>query len=244
MNTNDITQKEFERIEAYLNNALSEEKLLVFEEQLKRDKEFAATVESIKMTIAGIETQALKEQLNDFHDELTTPEKDTKSKEPKVRTLHWKRIAVAAVLIIAAGSLWFINSDSNQMLYNEFYTPDPGLPTTMNSSNQYEFYNAMVSYKRGRYTDALKTWNSQLKLKAENDTLNYFVGSALMANKEEKKAIPYFKDVTTQKNSVFRNEAFYYLGLAYLKDGQTDQAREFLQQSDLVKAKALLKKMK
>jgi predicted Zn-dependent protease len=243
MNLDDITQEEFERIEAYLNHSLSEEKLLEFEKQLKRDKEFEAKVESLKVAITGIETQALKEQLNDFHEGLESPEKDAIPSRPKVRNLQWRRIAVAAVLVIAFGSYWFFSMNSNENLYAEFYTPDPGLPTAMSSNDQYEFYNAMVSYKRGQYKDALKTWNNQLITKPDNDTLNYFVGSALMADQQEKKAIPYLQEVTTQDGSVFKNEAFYYLGLTFLKSDQQDMAIESLQQSNLAKAKELLKKL-
>jgi len=244
MDLNNITQDEFERIEAYLNHLLSKEEVIEFEEQLKNDKEFAAKVEIIKTTITGIETQALKEQLNDFHDGLDSPEQDATSSKPKLRNLQWRRIAVAAVLVIAFGSYWFFSMNSNQNLYAEFYTPDPGLPTAMSNTDKYEFYNAMVAYKRGEYEDALKTWNNQLNTKPANDTLNYFVGSALMADQQANKAIAYFQEVIEQDRSVFKNEALYYIGLAFLKNDNETKAIEYLQQADLTKARDLLQKLK
>lgn len=243
MDLKDISQEEFERIEAYLNHSLSEEEAVAFEKRLKNDKVFFEKVEDIKITMTGIETQALKEQLDTFHNQFTSKENNTTTFETKLRYLRWRRIAVAAVVIIAAGSLWFLNMNANERLYTEFYSPDPGLPTTMSSNDSYEFYNAMVSYKRGQYEKALKTWNNQLRTKVDNDTLNYFVGSALMANQQENKAIPYLQQVATQDNSVFKNEALYYLGLAYLKNDQKEEAVESLKASDMPNAKDLLEKL-
>ncbi|WP_138433193.1 tetratricopeptide repeat protein [Winogradskyella algicola] len=243
MDIKDISQEEFERIEAYLNNSLSKEDLLIFENRLQNEEGFAAKVEDIKTVLTGIETQALKEQLNEFHEDITTQEKETIQFNPKVKSLQWRKIAVAAALIIATGSFWFLNRNSNDQLYTDFYSPDPGLPTTMSSTDNYEFYEAMVSYKQGHYKEALNTWTKQLKTKVENDTLNYFIGSALLADKKESDAISYLKEVANNDDSVFKNDAFYYLGLAYLKNNNKEKAIEYLSKSDFTKAKDLLKKL-
>jgi len=244
MDLNDISQEELERIEAYLNHMLSEDEVVAFEKRLKNDNTFSEKVEDIKKTITGIETQALKEQLDSFHDQLPSAGKNSTTFGKKLRHLQWRSIAAAAVVIIAAGSLWFFNMNANEDLYNEFYSPDPGLPTTMSSNDSYEFYNAMVSYKRGEYEEALKIWKNQLDIKADNDTLTYFVGSALMANQQENQAISYFQNVATQDKSVFKSDALYYLGLAYLKNDQKEKAIETLKQSKMPEAKDLLENLK
>ncbi|MCB0400189.1 MAG: tetratricopeptide repeat protein [Winogradskyella sp.] len=243
MDLNNITQEEFENIEAYLNHSLSKDDLLIFENRLQKEEGFASKVDDIKTILSGIETQALKEQLDKFHDEMPSTVKDTDVFEPKVKYLQWRKIAVAAALIIAAGSFWFLNRNSNEQLYAEFYSPDPGLPTTMSSTDNYEFYEAMVAYKQGHYEDALNTWTNQLKTKVGNDTLIYFVGSALLADKKESEAISYLKEVTNNDDSVFKNDAFYYLGLAYLKEGNIEQAKTNLEKSGSENSEALLSKI-
>ncbi|MCT4628908.1 hypothetical protein [Winogradskyella sp.] len=243
MDLNDISQKEFESIEAYLNNKLSGNDLSEFEKKLKTDNDFATKVEDIKTILMGVETQALKEQFEVFHEELFSDQKDPITFEPKVKFLNWKRIAVAAALIIATGSFWFFGGNSNERLYANYFTPDPGLPTTMSSNENYEFYEAMVSYKQGHYKKALSTWQDQLKTKTSNDTLNYFIGSTLLADKKESEAISYLLEVTKQEHTVFKNDAFYYLGLAYLKTNDKDKAISALKKSDFTKAKDLLKKL-
>ena len=238
-----ISQEEFERIEAYLNGSLSEVDLSKFEEQLKNEEGFASKVEDIKTVLMGIETQSLKAQLDSFHEDILQESNLTSDSNSKVRTLNWKPLAIAAALIIAAGSFWFLKGDSNEGLYVQYFSPDPGLPTTMGDNDNYEFYNAMVAYKQGHYDDALKTWKSQLTTKTKNDTLNYFIGSALMASKQESEALPYLLEVSQQKQSTFKSEAFFYLGLSYLKSGDLEKAKQYLNKSDVTKAKDLLKKI-
>ena len=241
-NLHDISQEEFERIEAYLTQTLSDEDLSEFENRLKNEAGFAAKVKDIKVVLSGIETQALKEQLDDFHATLSTDNNDVVA-PPKVKLLKWKKIAVAAALIIAAGSVWLLSGNPNEKLYTKYFSPDPGLPTAMGSNDNYEFYEAMVAYKEGNYKNALSKWKDQLKTKSTNDTLNYFVGSALLADKKENEAMSYLLKVARRENTVFKSEAFYYLGLAYLKANNKEKAINFLKKSDFTKAKDLLKKL-
>lgn len=242
-NLYDISQEEFESIEAYLNRELSDEDWSVFENRLKNEEGFADKVEDIKAILIGLETQTLKEQLDSFHKDVLNGESDNLDPKPKVKSLDWRRIAVAAVLIIAAGSFWFISGNANERLYAEYFTPDPGLPTTMGNNDNYEFYKAMVSYKQGNYDEALIIWKDLKKNKVSNDTLSYFIGSALLADKRETEAITYLTFVTKQEETVFKNDAYFYLGLAYLKASKIEEATSALNKSDLKDAKDLLKKL-
>ncbi len=243
MDLNDISQEEFERIEAYLSGQLSNDDLTIFEKRLTEEIGFESKVDDTKTVLTGLETQALKEQLDIFHKDIVQTSNTNVSTETKVRHLHWKKIAVAAALIIAAGSFWFISGNSNERLYAKYFTPDPGLPTTMSSTRDYDFNRAMVSYKQGNYEDAINTWKSQLATKVKNDTLNYFIGSALLADKKDKEAIEYLNIVTNLSESLFKNEAYYYLGLAHLKANNIEFAKKNLTKSTIDDSKALLSEL-
>jgi predicted Zn-dependent protease len=243
MDLQNITQEEFERIEAYITGQLSDEKHLEFEKQLKDDNEFKTKVDDVKTILLGIETQSLKEQLNDFHEDLTKDSDKTIISDPKVKSIGWQKLAIAAALIIAAGSFWFLGGNSNDRLYSKYFSPDPGLPTTMSSNDNYEFNKAMVDYKQGKYDDALSIWKTQLETKTENDTLNYFIASALLADNNEKEAIDYFLKVTKHKEDRFKPEAYHYLGLAYLKMNDKVSAINALKKSNLATSKNLLEKL-
>jgi len=240
-NLNNISQKEFETIEAYINGQLSNENKTAFENRLKNEKDFASKVEDIKVIIVGIESQSLKEQLNSFHDELDI-NNDTYSiqYDTKTTTFNWKKLAIAAVFIIGTSCFLIFNSNSNTRLYSKHFTPDPGLPTTMSSSDDYTFYEAMVNYKQGDYKTAISKWETLQKTKPNNDTLNYFIGVAHMANKNEDVAISFLENASKNSGFPLISDAYHYLGLAYLKANKLDKAKENLQKSNSENSKALL----
>jgi tetratricopeptide (TPR) repeat protein len=243
MELNDISQEEFERIEAYLNETLSEEDLVVFKNKINTEEGFASKIEDIKTVLVGLETQALKEQLDVFHKDLGNIEIESDKVDAKIHSLSWKRLLVAAILIIAAGCFWFLRGNTNDRLYAEYFKPDPGLPTTMGSNDNYEFYEAMVDYKQGDYKMAISIWENLLETKVKNDTLNYFIGSAYLANNNEIEALKYLSTVTKLSEDTFKNDAFYYVGLAHLKANNVDAAIRALNQSSLPQSKDLLKKL-
>lgn len=243
MNLNDISQEEFEHIEKYLNGSLETSDLQKFEHRLENDVNFNTKVEKLKATLIGIETQALKEQLDVFHEEINEKSTLLETENTKIHTLNWKRLLVAAALIIAAGSFWFLNGNSNERLYAKYFTPDPGLPTTMSSNNNYDFYEAMVDYKQGDYKTAISKWEALQKAKPNNDTLNYFIGVAHLANKNEENAISFLEEAIKNSEFALVTDAYYYLGLAYLKSKNVDMAKASLQKSTIDNSKALLSEL-
>ncbi len=235
-NTN-ITQELLEFVERCLNKNASVEELQKFETRLQNDSEFRTQVTDIKTLLFGIEAQSLKEKLDDFHDELIEA---PSIKTVPIKFMPYRKIAIAAVLVIALGSLWFLSGNSNEKIYAKYFSPDPGLPTMMSETSNFEFYDAMVNYKQGEYTKAIEKWKPLLVNAPKNDTLNYFIGMAQLANKHEKKAIEYFEVVTNLDSSNFKNEAYYYLGLAYLKTDNIELAKKNLTFSTVDNSKKIL----
>jgi tetratricopeptide (TPR) repeat protein len=243
MNPNhNITQEELENIERYINNTMTFDERTAFDERLQNDPDFKNQVEDIKTMLLGIETQALKEKMEEFHKEI--PKTKTQEKEPsKVRFLDFRKLVAAAAIIIALGSFWYFNKPSNERLYSKYFTPDPGLPTTMGTNDDFAFYDAMVNYKQTDYKTAISKWEV-LQLKSpENDTLNYFLGVANLAEGHTDLAIPYLENTTLQTESVFIEDAYYYLGLAYLKSNKKEEAIKALQLSHLDNSKSILSEL-
>ncbi|WOD44152.1 tetratricopeptide repeat protein [Hwangdonia lutea] len=244
MNPNiNISQKLLETVEQYLNKTLDADKLKAFEDRLKNDLEFKTQVEDIKTMLLGIEAQSLKETLDDFHKETkTAPHNITKRKTATNKSLwNFGKFAAAAAIIIAVGSIWFFSHSPNQNLYAKYFKPDPGLPTTMSSTDNYDFYDAMVNYKRGDYALAIDKWQTLLTQKPENDTLNYFIGVAHLANKNETEAIPFLeRSVLSEDAFPLISDAYHYLGLAYLKDGNLTLAKKNFELSQSEASKQII----
>ena len=239
-----ISQELFEAIERYINGTMEPDELKDFNDYLKIDPEFVAQVEDMKAMLLGIETQSLKEQLNTFHEEITK-EKTLKVTSKKVHHLFFSKIAAAAAIIIAIGSIWFFSGSANQKIYTTYFKPDPGLATTMSSTDNFEFYEAMVYYKHKNYNLAIKKWQVLSNKKPDNDTLNYFLGVAYMANKNIEKAIPFLEKTieTTNSNFSLLNDAYYYLGLAYLKEGNINLAKKYLSLSNTSNSKDIISEL-
>ena len=219
---------------------MTSQELKDFNQLLELDNDFKVKVEDVKTMLTGIEAQSLKEQLDHFHKEI--PETIVKkSIDRKVRHLNLSKIAVAAAIIIAVGSIWFFSTPQNDKLYAKYFKPDPGLPTTMSSTNNFDFYDAMVNYKHGDYKMAIDKWKILSENKPENDTLNYFLGVAHLANKNVIEAIPFLeRSVEAEDDFVFLDDAYFYLGLAYLKEGNIELAKKHLDLSNTDKGKTIV----
>lgn len=238
MNPNsNISQELFETIERYLNKTMDRHEYQEFEVKLNTNQELKAQVNEMKTMLLGIETQSLKDKLHEFHNQL---DDESNNKPVIVKTLHFRKIAVAAILIIALGGFWFFSGNTNEKLYGKYFIPDPGLPTMMSETSNFKLYDAMVNYKQGEYNIAIKKWHQLLNNNSRNDTLNYFIGVAELANKNEKNAIEYLEFVTNSEVSVFKNDAYYYLGLAYLKAGNIEFAKKNLTFSTVDNSKKIL----
>ena len=235
---NSISQDLLETIERYINKSLTNDELLNFEEKLQ-DPKFKTQVNDIKTMLLGIETQSLKEQLDEFHKEIPKSE-ITQEESQKIYFLNFKSMATAAAIIIAIGSFWFFSGNPNEKLYAKHFAPDPGLATTMSETANFEFYDAMVNYKQGDYRTAISKWEILLESKPQNDTLNYFLGVAHLANKDDKTAIKHLNIVAQNDDTNFKNDAYYYLGLAHLKANNVELAKKNLNFSTIDNSKKIL----
>lgn len=230
-----ISQERLEQIERYLDNKMDEMELIHFKNELSINRNLAQQVEDIKSLIFGIETFVLKEKLDGFHKDIP----DTQP-EIKYKNQFSKFMAIAASIVILLGGFWFFNQNPNIKLFDTYFSPDPGLPTTMSSNDNYEFYEAMVNYKQGKYKTAIEKWEA---IETKNDTINYFLGVAHLANKNEKKAIRYLEKAAKIKDFPFLSDTYYYLGLAYLKADNVELAKKNLNFSTIDNSKKILSKL-
>jgi len=178
--------------------------------------------------------------MESFHSEM-------QSETPiiKLQSRHiFLKIAVAASLLIGfALMFYYYQTDPYEKLYEAYYSPDPGLPTVMSSTSEYDFYDAMVDYKRENYDLAINKWSALQANSPTNDTLNYFLGMAWMASNKVEKALPYLEEVTKNNASVFHEDARFYTALYHIKNNNLELAKQNLSELNSPKAKKLLEKL-
>ena len=232
-------QETQELIDAYLLGALVPEAQADFKERMKLFPDFRALVKEQKTLIRGIEEHTLKNSLQDFHAEIV------ENPERKWLSPSWLALA-ASFLILISVSTWAIlsNGNSSQKVFAANFKPDPGLPTTMSTSSNYDFYYGMVNYKRKEYGEAISHWEMLYAANPENDTLIYFLGVANLANGNARQAKKYLLSAKEKPESAFYEDAQYYLALALLKENKIEEAKQTLAKSTSPASIVLLKEIK
>ncbi|MBT0607239.1 hypothetical protein [Aequorivita echinoideorum] len=227
-----------DQIDQYLRGELPANQLDAFEKRLESDTILKAAVEEQKAITDGAEEYFLRDSLDVFHREMYT-ENSTKNRS------FWFA-AAAAILVIIGVTSWalFFQNETPQSVFAENFRPDPGLPTTMGPSEDYVFYEGMVDYKRKKYDEALEKWQPLLQKNKESDTLNYFVGVAYLAKGNSSQASGFLENVTIKKNSIFNDDARYYLALSKINDGKISEAKTILEHINTSESVSLLQRLK
>jgi tetratricopeptide (TPR) repeat protein len=241
----EISPEEFEIIEQYIFKQMPTEEYKAFEEKLLTDELLREKVNTARLLLLGVQEASLTDKIQDFHGDMIAAKKNNKVSNGKIASMKRWLVAASVIVIAGLGALLFYNGfDQDEKLFNQFYQPDPGLITAMGSSDNYTFDRAMIDYKTHNYESAIRVWDSLLTIQPKNDTLNYFIGSAYIAEKNSTKAISYFQKVITDTSSYFVKDAYWYTGLALLKDGKEKEAIPFIEKSEHQDKEALLLKLK
>lgn len=236
------TQEQQGLFERYLKDQMEPAEKAGFESSIASDPTLHAKFLEFKAFFRTVEEAGLRRTMEDFHMGV-----QEKGKEKRVVTISKTvfRMAATIALLMALGGLWYYYAPhANERLFETYYVPDPGLPTVMGNNDNYDFYRAMVAYKQGDYSFAIEAWEELRSKGAANDTLDYFLGSAHLAHDQPDLSIEYFRGILEKDDPAFSDETAFYLGLAYLKKDEAQQAKKYLKESDLEKAKVLLEKMK
>ena len=236
----EISQQEWETIEAYLLKNMSDEEYAGFEKLIAGNEDWNAKITTVKVAILGIREAAMKDQVEVFHRRM--PELVNTNMKP-VKRVNW--LVAAGVLAVLSISMWlvFFSQSKEDRIYAAYYQPDPGLPTYMAATDNYEFEKAMVEYKSGNYKTAIEGWEKLLTQQPQNDTLTYFLGNAYMAAKNYTAAIKYYDLTLKNEKSLFTQDVWWYLGLCYIKENDIKNAMRALTHSEKAEATAIINEL-
>ena len=228
-----MKMENFDTIEKYLLGQMSETEVRDIEARMASDSEFKTEVEHLKTMILGVESFGLKKKLkgrsigesvdNQTEDEIKVVEMKS------TRTISFQKLAIAAsfTAILFAG-WWFLkpgDTGTNELFSDAFVT-DPGLPTRMSESDNYDFYDAMVEYKMENYEKALEIWaESEGTIGA--DTLNYYMGMAQLNLNNYSEAEKNL--ATIDAESPFSEKAKWYQLKMLIDDKKYEEAKKLIE---------------
>ncbi|GAB4046254.1 hypothetical protein [Spirosoma litoris] len=242
-----LSEEQYEVIEAYLNNELSAADRTVFENDIQADAELRTEVARqrdirLGLRAIGIE-QALERAKLQYKATIATEE--TIAEKPIVRPLiNWRYWAAAAsvVVVLSIGYYTYQQTSDRQsdIAYAETSTPDElvkDFPSGAVSPDvQAQLLDALAKYKSGKYDQVI----AQLKtLPTDKQTIhykNYFLGLSYLANKQPTEAIPLLNKALTAPSLKIRQKAEWFLALAYVKNDQKEKALPILKTISIDKA--------
>ena len=170
--------------------------------------------------------------LNDEHQE-TNIQKKSRSKTFAIRIALLSAAAMIATLLLVKTLRPTANPE---YLYTEYYKPLNAYSFNTRNGNTVvdRFSDAVELYKQGQYNSA-STIFSDLMIKEPNVIANrFFKGITLMELGDYDQAIILLSNVISS-NGEYKKEAQWYLGLVYLKTGETKKATSYF--NELAKAK-------
>lgn len=235
-----IAPFEYELIEAKLDAKLTAEQMQAFRDLESQDPEWSLKVEEVKTLRQDLESYLMKAELDKIHREAY-PENNPKT----VSLPRWIWAVAASVALIIGGWLGFQNlfKSPNEKLFMAYYETDPGLITAMSGSGSYDFDRGMVDFKEGKYQEALALWEPLLEENPTGDTLLYFVAMANLELNQNTVSQDYLMQILSGTSSNFEQDAQWYLALIYLKNGETEKAKNLFSSSKKPEAKAILEEL-
>ncbi|MCK5637306.1 MAG: CDC27 family protein [Flavobacteriaceae bacterium] len=219
--------KNIDLIDKYFENNLTPKEQLLFNDLLHSDEEFKSEFvfqKDLKKVISITQTENLKSTLQNF-------EKNINNKS-KVLFLPKKWLVAASIILLVGFGFWFINNSyfpSNEQLYTQNFEPYRNIvqPVVRGESINSIEYKAFVAYENKNYHKAINLYNSVDNTNA--DYIQFYKAMCYLSLNKTNEAINLLLPVATSSNKSTSDKNFdelsnWYLGLAYLKNGENEKA--------------------
>lgn len=215
-----MPEDNFEYIEAYLAEELSDERRSEFEQKLKTDADFAAEFALQKDThqLLSLGKQiAYKEKLQLLDKEIRTPSRPF--------WVGWQVAAAAVVLFCSAVALWFWQPDRDP--FQSAFSPYPDRLSMRQAPDKGLEQEGITAYNKGDFELAAKAFEQLSEEENASSAYLFYWGVALMGTGEYGRADSVFSTFPT--NSLYFLPAEWYHALALGKLERKAEAQAILQ---------------
>ena len=213
--------------ENYLNDEMSLEEKTIFENQLQNDDKLREQFELYKQTTQFLEVKFSNDTV-DFKKNLKSISEnhfaDKIEKKSKVISLQSKWFAIAAMLVVFIG-VWYLNSSGNPSYldynnHNEAHFVErsdgnPNLKTAQDYFNSKDYQKASETF-------------AKIENLTNPETQLYYAISLIETDDYSKAKI--LLENINKGNSVYKEDAIWYLALSSLKQKNYDESKKYLQQ--------------
>lgn len=233
------TEYDIELVEKYFDRELTEEEDRLITQRLETDQEFKALFEQEKILIQSIRLSELEQDLHRLKELEKNLSGDGQTGDgPSFHVKPWYYAVAAAVALLATLSVWQLPQRANpEQLFEAYFTPARNVyePRVRGTDPAAQRAAAFQAYEWGNYKLAVDQFTALLKEKQEpgmlllNGNANLMLGNVQAAEENFLALIRDFNELD--------DAGRWYLGLCYLKDGETNRAKEVL--GELAKGEGL-----
>lgn len=226
-----MTSPDYNNIDDYLLNNLTDPEMKLFEQRLAVDKELATALEERRdlMTVVDIMGDIrMKERVRRLRQTVNVVEMP-----PKRGIFPWPW-AIAAVLVLAAGVsvwLWMRPSGGTEpaQIYAEYYEPYNLNFGTRSTDTEQQLADAGTLYKAGKYAEALPIFESVLVQNPTESKARLAAGICHLELGKNGEALATFKPLIDADDPLFSEQALWYSALATIKNGDMGSAKQLLE---------------
>lgn len=225
-----------EQIEKYVAGILPPPDAAQFEEEMNQSEALQKEVQlqrevHLLINLYG-KQKAAKAKITQIAAEVAAEEgTKTVSMFQKMRPM----LAIAAVLVLTIAAYFiFANQTDPLRLYAKNFTPYANTLTVRGETDTSAIARAEVAamqqYQNQQYPQAAATFEQLTQLNPKDlNTYNFYAGIALLANMQAADALPKLQAVA-QNNNPYKEQAEWYIALAYLQSKDKAKAKELLTQ--------------
>lgn len=159
---------------------------------------------------------------------------------------NWKiYYAAAAILILAVSlSLFLLQQKSTtENLFSQYFKPYPNtIPLVRGEDAHDKFKMAMSEYEFENFARANRILEEILRTDPDQPIAHFYAGITALCLNRTDDAITHLQQVIKNDNNEFIEHAQWYLGLAFLKNGDVEQAKSIfnsIAKNDLYKFQSI-----
>lgn len=217
-----------EKLVRYFDGEMNEQERQEFEKVLREDQQLQNELDNLKLSKEAVHSYGLNQQVKQVHEMMMN---EMRSEAPVISISRRRKIirytiAVAAsiIFIFIGLRITVFTGSSPDKLYNEKYT---AFELTSSRSEGPELSAIEKLYEEKKYTEVVS-----MDKTAQATADEFLIAVSWLELNNPVKAIHCFTAVLEQDKAsgqkIYKDEAEYYLALAYLKNTNYDKAIELM----------------
>lgn len=236
-------------VQKYLDKEMSKEEITAFEEELKVNpdlyeellfhKEVDNAIKELieenmflknleKAHSSYLKTMAKGGKTNIFNRKFAFMPKENR---PKTKSIVWYAAAAAVtILIIGTGIFFALQSGNNSpdRLYAEYKIPYEvsGIQRSGKNNGEDLYLTALALFEQKDYNASIANFDKLIAQGNAKSSVYYYKGLALLETDNAKEAVKNLQKTAADSQSELQQEAEWFLGLAYLKAGDVQNAKK------------------